>query len=73
MRVIIDRFENNMAVCEKEDRSMINILRSKLPPQVKEGDVIKISGETFEIDISGTDERKKRMQDLMKDIRRKGL
>jgi hypothetical protein len=73
MEVIIDRFENTMAVCEKEDRSMINIQRSRLPPQVREGDVIRITGEIYEIDFKETEERKKRMQELMKDIRRKGL
>lgn len=35
MKVIIDRFEANYAVCEEEDRTMIDIEKSKLPPGIK--------------------------------------
>jgi hypothetical protein len=31
MKVIIDRFEENFAVCEKESGEMINIEVTKLP------------------------------------------
>ena len=42
MKVIIDRFEEEYAVCEKEDRKIINIDKNKLPSTVKEGDVLII-------------------------------
>jgi hypothetical protein len=65
LQIIIDRFEGDMAVCEKSDRSMINILRQKLPLQVKEGDVINVKGEFFEIDTIATQERKKTVEGLL--------
>jgi hypothetical protein len=36
MKVTIDRFEGEYAVCEKADRTMINIPREKLPAGAKE-------------------------------------
>jgi len=35
MRVVVDRFEGDYAVCEKEDRTMIDIDRKKLPKGCK--------------------------------------
>ena len=40
--LVVDRIEENIAVCEdRETRVMFNIELSKLPENVKEGDVIK--------------------------------
>ena len=36
MRVIIDRFEKDFAICEKEDMTMIDISRSKLPKELSD-------------------------------------
>jgi hypothetical protein len=71
LQIIIDRFEGEMAVCEKSDRTMINILRQKLPLQAKEGDVINIKGSVFEIDRIATEERKKTVEGLLRELRRK--
>ena len=68
MKVTIDRFEGEFAVCEKDDRSMINIRRENIPQQAKEGDILIIEGESISIDIAGTDERKKRINRLMDDL-----
>lgn len=68
MQVIIDRFEGDFAVCEKPDRNMIKILRSKLPAGAKEGDVITIKGENVRIDSAETARRRKAAEDMMKDV-----
>ncbi|MCX6003338.1 MAG: DUF3006 domain-containing protein [Chloroflexi bacterium] len=54
MRVVIDRFEGDFAVCEKEDRTMLNVKRSKLPANIKESDVLIIDGDTITIDPAET-------------------
>ncbi|MFL0248071.1 DUF3006 domain-containing protein [Candidatus Clostridium stratigraminis] len=68
MRVIIDRFEGNYAVCEEEDRTMIDIEKSKLPPEAKEGDVLSILDDVITIDIIETEKRKKIIKELTKDL-----
>lgn len=68
LKVTIDRFEGEYAICEKEDRKMINIEKSKLPDGAKEGDVIVIRDENIVIDSSTTQERKHRLQKLMDEL-----
>lgn len=38
----IDRFEDNIAVCEKEDCTIVNLLRDKLPKGVHAGNVLML-------------------------------
>jgi len=68
MKLIIDRFEGDFAVCETEDRKMINIKRSLLPGDAKEGDVIIRTSDGYRIDKDETAERKKRISKLIDDI-----
>jgi hypothetical protein len=68
MKVIIDRFEGDFAVCEKHDRTMVTIRRDKLPTGAKEGDVLIIEGDSIRIDVTETEKRKKRADDLMKGL-----
>mgnify|MGYP001598883321 CR=1 FL=1 len=68
MNVIIDRFEGNYAVCEKEDRNMIDIKKSKIPSLAKEGDVLSIDNDVIIIDVSKTQERKRKIEKLTKDL-----
>ncbi len=68
MQVIIDRFEGEMAVCEKPDRTMFNIPRRKLPIESREGDVLIIEGDSIRIDLAETAKRRKAAEDLMKGI-----
>ncbi len=65
LKVTIDRFEGNYAVCEKESGTMINIEKSKLPSEAKEGDILIINDEVIEIDISETKKRKHIIERLM--------
>lgn len=68
MEVIIDRFEGNFAVCEKNNREMIDIHKEKLPPNVKEGDVLTILGDNITINPEKRKAREKRIQNLMNDL-----
>ena len=40
MKLIIDRFEGNFAVCETENKTFVNIPKSELPSLINEGDVL---------------------------------
>lgn len=68
LKVIIDRFEGDFAVCEREDRRMIDIEISKLPPKAKEGDVLNISQDIITIDLEETERRKRKIEELTKDL-----
>ena len=68
MKAIVDRFEGNIAVLEIENRKIINVERSKLPFNVREGDVLEISGDIVTIDINETKSRKKGIRKLMDEL-----
>lgn len=68
MKVIIDRFEGKFAVCQKEDMSMINIVKTRLPEGAKEGDVLLVFNDSISIDKEETDRLKKQIEKLSKDI-----
>jgi len=40
--LIIDRFEGDLAVCEREDCSMVAIEKTRLPKGVRPGNILKI-------------------------------
>ena len=63
MKFIIDRFEENFAIVEIENQGMVSIPRILIPKEAKEGDVLEIR-----IDLEETQERKKRIEDLMEDL-----
>jgi len=63
---IIDRFEDDIAVIECEDKTAKNISCSLLPKGAKPGDVIREDNSgVLSIDIKETNERKKRIKKLM--------
>jgi hypothetical protein len=68
MRVIIDRFEGDFAVCEKADRTMLNVKRAQVPPDAKEGDALIIEGNTISIDSAETTKRKNIVSKLFSDL-----
>ncbi len=68
MKVTIDRFEGNSAICEKADRTMIDIPKDKIPTEAKEGDILIIEGDNIKIDTGGTAKQKKAIDDLMNDL-----
>lgn len=68
MKVIIDRFEGSYVVCEKEDRTMIEIKSIDLPSEAKEGDVLVIDNNMITIDIEETEKRHRDIQILTEDL-----
>lgn len=42
MRITIDRFEGEFAVCETEDKNMLNIPSSILPSGAREGNIYEV-------------------------------
>jgi hypothetical protein len=68
MKLIIDRFEGNYAVCETENMKMINVLKDLIPPSSKEGDVLLFAGTKYTIDIKATNVRKEKIEKLMDDV-----
>lgn len=68
MRLIINRFKGHLAVCEKSDKSIVDIEIGKLPSDVKAGDVLIEKDGNYELDLNETEKRRKRVQSLMDDL-----
>ena len=71
MKVIIDRFEGDYVVCEKEDRKMIDIKKVEVPVDAKEGDVLEIGNDQITIDVAATKKRKQDIENLAKNLWKK--
>jgi len=68
VKVTIDRFEGQYAICEKENREMIDIKRSAIPVEAKEGDVLNIEDNIITVDLEKTSRRKAEIEELTKDL-----
>ncbi len=68
VQYIIDRFEEEFAVCETSELKFVNILKKDLPKDVKEGDVLEFDGKKYVLDIDETQKRKMEIDDLTKDL-----
>lgn len=68
MELIIDRFEDEYAVCEDENKKILNINKSKIPKQAKEGDIIIYTDGKYILDKEKTLNRKKYIEELTKDL-----
>jgi hypothetical protein len=68
MKVVIDRFEGNYAICEKEDRNMMDIEINKLPLGAKVGDVLEILNNKISINTADTEKKKREIEELTKDL-----
>jgi hypothetical protein len=67
-RYIVDRIEENIAVCENEDMTFSEINVSLLPRGVKDGDCIIEENGVYTIDVSETEKRKAEVDKLLDDI-----
>lgn len=66
---VIDRFEENLAVCESNDGKFIHLPKSILPPDISEGSVIKETDEgAFVQDIELEEELRQQMLELQKQV-----
>ena len=68
MKIIIDRFEGEIAICETEEKEMININRANLPDGAAEGDIILFENDTIVIDNNAKEERRRQIEKLMDDL-----
>ena len=64
--LIIDRFEENFAVCEDDDGSFFAIDISELPAEASEGDVLRLDdGGGISVDEAETESRRSRIREKM--------
>ncbi|CBZ05517.1 DUF3006 domain-containing protein [Clostridium botulinum] len=68
MKGIIDRFEENFAIIELEDKKMINIDKNIIPKKAKEGDVINIEGDIITLNGKERERLKKEIDELTEDM-----
>ena len=68
----IDRFEGNFAVCEnKETNEMINIEKSLLPENCKEGDIIKLENGVYILDKQSTITEQNKIKNMVTNLFKK--
>lgn len=67
---VIDRFENNVAVLET-DGGMIEVDRSQIPENAREGDVLTENNGVWTVDIPATEKRRADMREIMKRLMKK--
>ena len=68
MRVIIDRFEGDFAVCEQENKEFINIEQKRIPATAKEGDVLLVEEDDIRLDVGETEARRRKIKELAEDL-----
>ncbi len=68
MWLVIDRFEENFAVCEDEGGKIQNISIDTIVGSPKEGDVIELIDKKFYVNKKETEKRKKYVEELTKDM-----
>lgn len=62
----IDRFENDIAICEDRDtKEMINIQKKDLPEGIKEGSILKYRDGKYSINIEKEKEVSERIKEKM--------
>ena len=72
MTYTIDRFEdNNLAVLETDDSTTVDVPRTQVPPEAKEGDVLielaenDFDGEVrYAVDVEASEQRRRKVSDL---------
>ena len=70
MKYVIDRFEGIYAILECDNGKDLVILRSKLPIEATEGDVIECINGIYNIDKKATKEINDRLSERMKKFRK---
>ena len=62
---IVDRIEEDYAVCEMENRKMIDIKLTQINGNIKDGDVLVYSDGFYKVDKELTDKRKDEAKNLV--------
>ncbi len=71
MKLIVDRLEGNIAVCETEDKKMLNIPVSEFESCPVDGDVIEYDNKKAMILDEETKRRKKAAEELFRKLLKK--
>jgi len=67
MRLSLDRFEGDYAICEDDAQRQHEIHKAKLPPNAKLGDVLRLSLEgSLSVDKVETERRKQKIRKLQR-------
>lgn len=69
---VIDRIEGEYAVLYDDNKEKLDILKSQLYPDPKEGDWIVFENGEYKFDQELTDKMRKRNSDLLKKLMSKG-
>lgn len=65
---IVDRAEGSFAVAETDDGTMVDIPKSQILGEFKEGDILVEEGEFFKVDSELTKKRKEEIERMMKNM-----
>ena len=66
MKLTVDRFENDLVVCEVfNTNEFINIKKSLFPENIKEGDIVNYENDIITIDIEETENISQRIKSKM--------
>lgn len=68
MRLTLAGFEDDLAICETDDRETITLPKGRLPRQATIGDRLDWSGRSIRILRDETNARKKEITELMDDL-----
>ena len=69
MKLIVDRIEENIVVCENENQEMIEIDVSNFLEIPKDGDIVKLNDDgMYEILKDETEDRKEEIEDLFSSL-----
>lgn len=64
----VDRIENDIAVCEKEDGNMIDMKLTQIIGKVVEGDVLSFTKEGYKVNTELTKKRKECIESALKEM-----
>ena len=70
-KLCVDRIVGDIAVCEKDDMSTVEIKISDIPFDVYEGSVFSTDGVNYYSEKSEEDERRRRVIELQNKLRNK--
>jgi hypothetical protein len=65
MQYIIDRIEQELAICEEESGAMVKLPLKELPKGSREGDVLFKRNGTFQFDGEETNRRRQKMREKL--------
>lgn len=64
MKYVIDRIEDNIVVCENlETKEMIELDKSLLPNEIKDGKVLLFENNEYKLDLDEEEKRRQRIRE----------